>query len=94
MAKLRDLAVELIGDLFASHDANPRYQSQASRERIAVLYMPLLSIVMDNLANLCHGSEGKDYWASSFEKLEYLSMSTPCNRYFLVSAGKSRFVSQ
>jgi len=24
---------------------------------------------MDNLANLYHGNEGKDDWASSFEKL-------------------------
>ena len=69
MAKLRELAVALIRDLFASHDANPRYQSQSSRERIAMLYMPLLSIVMDNVANLYHGSEGKDNWANSFEKL-------------------------
>ena len=69
MAKLRELAVALIRDLFASHDANPRYQSQSSRERIAMLYMPLLSIVMDNIANLYHGSEGKDNWANSFEKL-------------------------
>ena len=69
MPKLRELAVALIRDLFASHDANPRYQSKSSRERIAMLYMPLLSIVMDNVANLYHGSEGKDNWASSFEKL-------------------------
>ena len=69
MAKLRELAVALIRDLFASHDANPRYQSQSSRERIAMLYMPLLSIVMDNLANLYHGDERKDDWGSSFEKL-------------------------
>ena len=69
MAKLRELAVALIRDLFASHDANPRYQSQSSRGHIAMLYMPLLSIVMDNVANLYHGSEGKDNWANSFEKL-------------------------
>ena len=69
MAKLRELAVLLIQDLFASHDANPQYQSQSSRERIAMLYMPLLSIVMDNVANLYHGSEGKEDWGSSFEKL-------------------------
>ena len=59
----------LIRDLLASHDANPRYQSQSSRERIVMLYMPLLSIVMDNVANLYHGSEGKDDWDTSLEKL-------------------------
>ena len=69
MAKLRELAVALIHDLFASHDANPRYQSQSSRKYIAMLYMPLLSIVMDNIANLYHGSERKDDWASSLGKL-------------------------
>ena len=63
MTKLGELAVLLIRDLFASHDANPRYRSQSSRERIAMLYMPLLSIVMDNVANLYHD------WGSSFEKL-------------------------
>ena len=69
MAKLRELAVLLIRDLFVAHDANPQYQSQSSREHIAMLYMPLLSIVMDNVANLYHGSEGKDDWGSSLEKL-------------------------
>ena len=53
----------------ASHDADPRYQSRRSRERIAMLYMPLLSIVMDNLANLYHGGDGWDDWAGSFERL-------------------------
>ena len=73
MAKMRELAVELVRDLFASHDANPRYQSQSSRERIAMLYMPLLSIVMDNLTNLYHDNEGvQDGWASSFGKLVIL----------------------
>ena len=72
MAKLREQAVEVVQDLFASHDADPRYQSPSSRERIAMLYMPLLSIVMDNVANLHHGNEGKDDWVSSFEKLVYV----------------------
>lgn len=73
MVKLREQAVEVVRDLLASHDADPRYQSQSSRERIAMLYMPLLSIVMDNLANLYHRSEGKDNWVSSFEKLVYVT---------------------
>lgn len=67
--KLREQAVELVRDLMASHDADVRYQSRRSRERIAMLYMPLLSIVMDNLANLYNGDKGKDVWTSSFEKL-------------------------
>ena len=79
MAKLRELAVVLIRDLFASHDANSRYQSHSSREHIAMLYMPLLSIVMDNIANLYHGSERKDDWASSLGKLvTVLNMVTIC----------------
>jgi len=68
MVKLREQAVEVVWNLLASHDADPRYQSQSSRERIAMLYMPLLSIVMDNLANLHHGSERKNDWISSVEK--------------------------
>jgi len=72
-AKLREQAVELLRDLMASHDADPRYQSRRSRERIAILYMPLLSIVMDNLANLYHGGDGWDDWVSTFERLVVLS---------------------
>ena len=66
--KLREQAVELVRDLLASHDADPRYQSKKSRERIAMLYMPLLSVVMDNLANLYHGGDGWDDWAMGFER--------------------------
>ena len=66
---MREQAVELVRDLMASHDADPRYQSRRSRERIAMLYMPLMSIVMDNLANLYHGGDGWDDWStSSFER--------------------------
>ena len=70
---MREQAVELVRDLMASHDADPRYQSRRSRERIAMLYMPLLSIVMDNLANLYHGGDGWDDWAGSFERLAICS---------------------
>ena len=68
MVKFREQAVELVQELFASHDTDPRYQSPSSQERIAMLYMPLLSIVMDNIANLYHGNKEKDDQASSFKK--------------------------
>ena len=62
--------MELVRDLMASHDADPRYQSRRSRERIAMLYMPVLSIVMDNLPNLYHGGDGWDDWSTStFDRL-------------------------
>ena len=92
MAKLRELAVTLIRDLFASHDANPRYQSQSSRERIAMLYMPLLSIVMDNLANLYHAGERKDDWGSSFEKLVKLFLELFCYKIFEGKINKSKLM--
>ena len=47
-AKLREQAVEVVRDLISSHDSDCRYSNPEVRSRIASIYLPLLSIVMDN----------------------------------------------
>ena len=51
-SKLREQAVEVLRDLLASHDSDVRYNTPVAQSRIASIYLPLLSIVMDNYSGL------------------------------------------
>ena len=50
--KLREQAVEVLRDLIGGHDCDLRYGTAEARSRIASLYLPLLSVVMDNYHRL------------------------------------------
>ena len=66
--KLREQAIEVIRDLLASHDSDSRYNKLSARARIASLYLPLLSIVMDNFQCLYKGADGWEDWSTTFER--------------------------
>ena len=51
-SKLREQAVEVLRDLLSAHDSDVRYSSVVARARIASIYLPLLSVVMDNFHRL------------------------------------------
>ena len=44
--------MEVLRDLLSAHDSDVRYSSVVSRARIASIYLPLLSVVMDNFHRL------------------------------------------
>lgn len=44
--------MEVLRDLLASHDSDIRYTSEETKSRIACIYLPLLSVVMDNYSRL------------------------------------------
>ena len=67
-SKLREQAVEVVRDLLASHDSDSRYNKPSARARIASLYLPLLSIVMDNFQCLYKGADGWEDWSTTFER--------------------------
>lgn len=45
--------------LLSWHDSDPRYNSPEAKQRVAALYLPLLSITMDVLPILHHFSSDK-----------------------------------
>ena len=51
-SKLREQAVEVLRDLLAGHDSDTRYTAPECRSRISSIYLPLLSVVMDNYHRL------------------------------------------
>lgn len=53
-ASLHAKAVNMVRNLLTVHDGDPRYEDPDCRARVAALYLPLLTIVMDNLPQL-HG---------------------------------------
>lgn len=67
-SKLREQAIEVLRDLMASHDSDARYNTPASRGRIASIYLPLLSIIMDNYQHLYKGGDGWEDWSTTFER--------------------------
>ncbi len=54
--------------MLASHDSDTRYNSPEARARIASIYLPLLSITMDNFQHLYKGADGWEDWTTTFER--------------------------
>ena len=66
--KLREQAIQVLRDLLAGHDSDLRYNSPEARSKIASIYLPLLSVVMDNYQLLYKGGDGWEDWATTFER--------------------------
>ena len=49
---LHHKAINVVKNLMASHDADPRYHDREVKARVAALYLPLIGIVMDILPQL------------------------------------------
>ncbi len=67
-SKLREQAIQVLRDLLASHDSDARYNSPESRARIASIYLPLLSVLMDSYSHLYKGGDGWEDWTTTFER--------------------------
>ena len=66
--KLREQAIQVLRDLLAGHDSDLRYNNTEARAKIASIYLPLLSIVMDNYQLLYKGADGWEDWTTTFER--------------------------
>nr|CAH7724340.1 unnamed protein product [Callosobruchus chinensis] len=64
---LHSKAVDTVKFLLSWHDSDPRYNSCETKQRVATLYMPLLSIVMDVLPILHHFQADKTQYNTSEE---------------------------
>uniref|UniRef100_A0A336LXY2 CSON007578 protein n=2 Tax=Culicoides sonorensis TaxID=179676 RepID=A0A336LXY2_CULSO len=49
ISHVRKLALQILKELLAKHDLDSRYQNKGQMERIALLYVPWLGIVLENL---------------------------------------------
>uniref|UniRef100_A0A7N6AVZ9 Dedicator of cytokinesis 7 n=1 Tax=Anabas testudineus TaxID=64144 RepID=A0A7N6AVZ9_ANATE len=52
--------VSVVHNLLSSHDSDPRYADPEVKARVAMLYLPLIGIVMETLPQL-HDFTGKDF---------------------------------
>lgn len=64
-------AVDTVKILLSWHDNDPRYNSPEARQRVAALYLPLLSIAMDVLPILHHFHADKTQYSTE--------EAAPCN---------------
>lgn len=67
-SKLKEQAIQVLRDLLAGHDSDSRYNTPGSRATISSIYLPLLSVVMDNYQHLYKGADGWEDWATTFER--------------------------
>jgi hypothetical protein len=59
---IQQQAVDLIRDLMAHHDFDIRYTDIQRKARVASIYLPLLSVVMDSWQFLYKGTDSADPW--------------------------------
>uniref|UniRef100_A0A665UHJ6 Dedicator of cytokinesis 7 n=1 Tax=Echeneis naucrates TaxID=173247 RepID=A0A665UHJ6_ECHNA len=71
MFGLHKKVVSVVHNLLSSHDSDPRYADPEVKARVAMLYLPLIGIVMETLPQL-HDFTGEDFTAvgSSAEEAE------------------------
>lgn len=60
MFGLHKKVVSVVHNLLSSHDSDPRYADPEVKARVAMLYLPLIGIVMETLPQL-HDFTGKYY---------------------------------
>ncbi|XP_076304439.1 dedicator of cytokinesis protein Ziz isoform X14 [Tachypleus tridentatus] len=56
--EIRLIAIRVLHNLFAKHAFDDRYQGKAQQARIVSLYLPFISILLENLNRLNSGGEG------------------------------------
>lgn len=59
MFGLHKKVVSVVHNLLSSHDSDPRYADPEVKARVAMLYLPLIGIVMETLPQL-HDFTGTD----------------------------------
>ncbi|KAG5678742.1 hypothetical protein PVAND_008388 [Polypedilum vanderplanki] len=60
ISHIRKMALGIFKDLLAKHDLDERYQNKGQLARIAMLYVPWLGIVIENINRIPDGLESKD----------------------------------
>ncbi|XP_055386706.1 dedicator of cytokinesis protein 9 isoform X2 [Condylostylus longicornis] len=83
---VRRYALNILKDFLAKHELDDRYQNRGQLSRIALLYIPLLSIIMENLQRLCTDSEVKSpVFANGYDSVS-MSNRMSCSSSFVLSA--------
>lgn len=57
---IRKLALSILKDILAKHDLDDRYQNKGQLSRIAMLYVPWLGIVLENINRIPDGQDPND----------------------------------
>lgn len=63
MFGLHKKVVSVVHNLLSSHDSDPRYADPEVKARVAMLYLPLIGIIMETLPQL-HDFTGKEIFTA------------------------------
>ena len=69
MFGLHKKVISVVHNLLSSHDSDPRYADPEVKARVAMLYLPLIGIVMETLPQL-HDFTGMFDWGMRVMSLE------------------------
>lgn len=61
VSQIRKIAISTLRDLLAKHELDDRYQNKGQMARISAIYLPWLSIVLENLNRLNASSDGSKH---------------------------------
>ncbi|XP_045063668.1 dedicator of cytokinesis protein 7-like isoform X8 [Coregonus clupeaformis] len=62
MFGLHKKVISVVHNLLSSHDSDPRYNDPEVKARVAILYLPLIGIVMETLPQLHDFTESHNQW--------------------------------
>ncbi|XP_062854098.1 dedicator of cytokinesis protein 7 isoform X12 [Trichomycterus rosablanca] len=65
MFALHKKVISVVHNLLSSHDSDPRYADPEVKARVAMLYLPLIGIVMETLPQLHDFTESHNQWGRS-----------------------------
>lgn len=87
-SSLHGKAINVVRNLLASHDMDERFQDPDVKGRVATLYLPLLSIVMDALPQL-HDPNAESRSARNSQSQETLEVQGITQHVAMAIAGSS-----
>lgn len=80
VSHIRRLALAILKDIMAKHDLDDRYQGKGQLNRIAMLYVPWLGIVLENLNRIPDGQEHHGHMRISSNCSYVFSRERPAQR--------------
>uniref|UniRef100_A0A7N6FBF6 Dedicator of cytokinesis 7 n=1 Tax=Anabas testudineus TaxID=64144 RepID=A0A7N6FBF6_ANATE len=91
MFGLHKKVVSVVHNLLSSHDSDPRYADPEVKARVAMLYLPLIGIVMETLPQL-HDFTGKDFIFHKSYHTEYFAVASRQHGSFTAESSRSLLI--
>ncbi|XP_058447960.1 dedicator of cytokinesis protein 9 isoform X2 [Malaya genurostris] len=94
VSHIRKLGLTILRDQLAKHDLDDRYPNKGQHSRIALLYVPWLGIVLENLSRISDGLEKKKHDSNGTNRISCNSSYVFARESTPLATAPSRVTSQ